>query len=85
MELASASIDSIGWQVIEEDSLPRAYVHWTGERKDVGKGDYIVSTRQLQSLLIGILLEPESMWGLTKYDQFAFLLGKREYPILRIP
>ena len=74
-----------GWQVLEEDSLPRAFVRWAEDDEMLRPGDFLVSTAQIQSLLITILLEPESMWGLTKYDAFSFLLKQRQYPILRVP
>jgi hypothetical protein len=48
-------------------------------------GDIIVRTDQTRSLFLAVLLEPESMWGLVKYNGFSSLLQGKEYPILRIP
>lgn len=83
-KVTSCVIDSVGWQVLEEDSLPRAFVTWMDGEAQLRPGDAVVSTAQLQSLLITILLEPESMWGLTKYEQFASLLNQKRYPVLRL-
>jgi hypothetical protein len=85
LQVHSAIIDSVGWQVPEEDSLPRAFVHWVPTVYVLRPGDGIVHTAQLQSRLISILLEPESMWGLPKYEEFSSLLRQRTYPLLRIP
>jgi hypothetical protein len=85
MRVRTAVIDSLGWQVLEEDSLPRVFVHWMDADYGLRPGDFVVRTEQLQSRLITILLEPESMWGLPKYDQFSFLLRQRYYPVVRIP
>jgi hypothetical protein len=48
-------------------------------------GDIMVSTSQVHSLFLAILLEPESMWGLVKYPAYNFLLQSKVYPILRVP
>jgi hypothetical protein len=85
LQAFSALIDSVGWQVLEEDSLPRVFARWTEIDHTLQPGDFFVRTAQLQSLLITILLEPESMWGLPKYGEFAFLLRRQTYPVLRIP
>lgn len=85
MTTIASAIDSIGWQVLEEDSLPRVFVTQRERPATLRPGDVLVPTSQLQSLLITILLEPESMWGLAKYEQFSGLLKRREFPILRIP
>ena len=45
----------------------------------------IVRTDQTRALFLAVLLEPESMWGLVKYDGFSSLLEGKEYPILRLP
>jgi hypothetical protein len=52
--------------------------------KTLKPGDFIVSTKHLQSILIACILEPESMWGLTKYEQFGYLLKEKQYPVFRI-
>jgi hypothetical protein len=49
------------------------------------RGDFIISTAQLQSNFLAIVLEPESYWGLTKYEGFSYLLKQKQYPVLRIP
>jgi hypothetical protein len=76
--------DRVGTTVIEGDTLP--LLHTTAETAAVRlkPGDALVPTAQLQSRLIAILLEPESQWGLTKYEQFAYLRQGKRYPIKRI-
>ncbi|MBP1691261.1 MAG: putative carboxypeptidase, partial [Bacteroidetes bacterium] len=78
-------IDSVGADVLEEDSLPRPFVRKTREVVTVHPGDVLVSTRQWHGVFLPTMLEPESMWGLTKYVQFADLLKSKRYPIYRIP
>lgn len=76
--------DRVGTTVIEGDTLP--LLHTTAETAAVRlrPGDALIPTAQLQSRLIAILLEPESQWGLTKYEQFAYLRQGKRYPIKRI-
>lgn len=78
-------IDSVGADVLEEDSLPRPFVRKTTEVVTLHPGDVLVSTAQSHGLFLPTLLEPESMWGVTKYAQFADLIKSRRYPIYRIP
>ncbi len=75
--------DSVGTTVIEGDTLP--LLHTTAETAAVRLklGDALIPTAQLQSRLIAILLEPESQWGLTKYEHFAYLRQEKRYPIKR--
>lgn len=76
--------DSVGTTVIEGDTLP--LLHTTAETAAVRlkPGDALIPTAQLQSRLIALLLEPESQWGLTKYEQFAYLRQEKRYPFIRI-
>jgi hypothetical protein len=60
-------------------------VHLVPETVNLAAGDVIVPTTQWHSLFLATLLEPESMWGLTKYPQFAWTLKDKWYPILRVP
>jgi len=86
--LASATVymvDSVGSTVLEEDTIPLVSVSRRDTVARLRPGELLVSTRQLQSLLIPILLEPESNWGLTKYDMFSYLIRGKRYPILRLP
>jgi len=85
LKVQAATIDSAGWQVPEEDSLPRLYARWIPATYEARPGDRMVSTACLQSQLLAILLEPESMWGLPKYEMFSSLARPGAYPILRIP
>lgn len=78
-------IDSVGQTVLEEDTLPLLSVTRRKGNISVKPGDFTVSTRQIQSVLLEILLEPESVWGLTKYGEFSSLRKGRRYPIGRIP
>ena len=78
-------IDGIEADALEEDTLPRPRVHLVPETVTLAAGDVIVPTTQWHSLFLATLLEPESMWGLTKYPQFAWTLKDKWYPILRVP
>lgn len=78
-------IDSTRRADIEEETQPLVSVSHRQLDKTLRPGDFVISTRQLQSMLLAIILEPESMWGLTKYGQFAYLLKEKQYPILRVP
>jgi hypothetical protein len=77
--------DSVAQASIEEETQPLVSVSCRQMKKTFKPGDFMISTRQLQSLLTAIILEPESMWGLTKYEQFAYLLKRHEYPVFRFP
>jgi hypothetical protein len=77
-------IDSVGFDVLEEDTLPRPFVHTTLETVTVHPGDVVVSTAQWHSMFLPTTLEPESMWGILKYDAFAPLLKEKRYPICRL-
>jgi hypothetical protein len=79
-------IDSIGVEEIEETAMPKPYLHRKEMMTTIQPGDVMISTRQWQSLLVAILLESESVWGLSGYSDFEPLLKKTgPYPILRIP
>jgi hypothetical protein len=77
--------DSVARANIEEETQPLVSVSCHQIKKTFKPGDFVISTRQLQSLLMGIILEPESMWGLTKYEQFTYLLKQSQYPVFRTP
>ncbi len=78
-------IDSVGFDVLEEDTLPRPFVRRTRETVVVHPGDVILSTAQWHAMVLPTVLEPESMWGILKYEIFAPLLREKRYPICRIP
>jgi hypothetical protein len=78
-------VDSIGYDVLEEDSLPRPSGHWLVESTVVRRGDVLVPTRQLHSLFLATVLEPESMWGIAKYPRFRALVPGQIFPIRRLP
>jgi hypothetical protein len=77
-------IDSVGTDVLEEDTLPRPFVHKTSETLGVHPGDVVLSTAQWHSMFLPTMLEPESIWGILKYEAFATLLKEKKYPICRI-
>ncbi|MFN0158028.1 MAG: M14 family zinc carboxypeptidase [Bacteroidota bacterium] len=76
-------VDSIGVDVIEEDSLPKPSVRVAISNSILREGDVIVNTNQIHSLFLATVLEPESQWGLMKYPQFEPTNGN--YPVMRIP
>ena len=79
------SIDSVRRADIEEETQPLVSVTPHQLTKTFKPGDFMISTHQVQALLIASILEPESMWGLTKYEQFASLLKHGQYPVFRLP
>jgi hypothetical protein len=78
-------VDSIVYDVLEEDSLPRPAGRWLVESRIVRPGDILVPTRQLHSLFLATVLEPESMWGISKYPRFHALVPGTVFPIRRLP
>jgi hypothetical protein len=85
VKVTAYMIDSVYRAELEEDPQPFVSVSSRPILKTLKSGDFIVSTKQLQSILIACILEPESQWGLTKYDQFGYLLKENQYPVLRVP
>ena len=79
------SVDSVRQAEIEEETQPLVAVTAHRITKTFNTGDFMISTHQVQALLIASILEPESMWGLTKYEQFASLLQHGQYPVFRLP
>jgi len=84
VEAVVFKIDSVGTEVVEEDSLPRLFVTEKRAQTLLRPGDVVVPTSQWQSLLIATMLEPTSVWGLPKYPAFAWLLHEKQYPVFRI-
>ena len=78
-------VDSIRPDTLEDEWHPMPSLRSERREVEVNAGDLIVRTSQLHSFFLGILLEPESMWGLVKYPEFQSLLKRGEYPIRRIP
>ncbi len=85
VQASSYRIDSVGQTILEEDTLPRIAVTRQQVTATLNPGDFVVSTAQRQSRLLGIALEPESIWGIVKYDQFAGIRQAQWYPIKSIP
>jgi hypothetical protein len=78
-------IDSIGTEHIEESDCPKPFTRTRSVDTTLQAGAVIVPTRQEASLLITILLEPESVWGLMGYSVFEHVLRRQgTYPILRV-
>jgi len=84
VNVTAYAVDSTHRSEIEEETQPLVSVSSGSMTKTLKPGDFIVPTKQLQSMLLTIILEPESMWGLTKYDQFGYLLNEKQYPVLRM-
>ena len=49
------------------------------------QGDVLVPTAQLRGLLVATILEPESMHGLLRHDEFSDLGTPGPYPVFRVP
>lgn len=84
MRVAVYHVDSLGTSVIEGDTLPLPLVRKNTTTVRVHPGWFMVPTSQVQSHLLAILLEPESQWGLVKYDRFAGLRRRGKYAIERV-
>jgi len=66
----------------------RTYLPSVNKKTDLrnfARGDVYIPLEQLHSTMLAITLEPESMWGLIQYDEYASLrtVGK-EYPVYRV-
>ncbi len=78
-------IDSITTENLQDQPHLRA---WGGDfirRVVLRPGDIVVPVNQIHSLLVATLLEPESMWGLSRYRRFEHLFQGVHYPIMRLP
>lgn len=79
-------IHSIEKKRMEEKNTYITQVSSSKLRRSFSSGDLVVPLEQLHSTMLVIALEPESMWGLIQYDEFAHLRKTgSEYPIYRIP
>lgn len=79
------TLDSVGLEDIEETPMAKPFVRWNRTTAMLHPGDVIVPTNQLQSLVVSIILEPESVWGLMSYPAFDAVSKKPGlFPILRI-
>ena len=85
VDAVAYTIERVEPDTLEDEWHPKPSLRTENVVRVLRPGDIVVRTDQTRSLFLGILLEPESMWGLVKYDGFKSLLGGREYPILRIP
>jgi len=79
------SIDSIGTEVLEEETTAHAYVTLKNVRVTADPGDMLVPLEQEHSLFLSTFLEPESMWGVFKYKDFLDNIRRTgKYPVIRI-
>ncbi len=58
-----------------------AYVH---VEKSFSKGDAIVPTKNLRAIQIVQIMEPQSFYGLSHYDEYQYLVQGKIYPIYRL-
>jgi hypothetical protein len=79
------TLERVEPDTLEDEWHPKPTLRTERVQRLLHPGDIVVRTDQIRSLLLGILLEPESMWGLVKYPAFRSLLQGKTYPILRIP
>jgi hypothetical protein len=78
-------IDSVQADTLEDEWHPKPFLRTENRTILLRPGDVVARLNQVHSSFLGVLLEPESMWGLVKYRGFEFLLRGKEYPVLRIP
>lgn len=77
-------IDEIGQETLEGETLAKPRVHTESGTHRLTRGDVLVPTNQLHALFVATLLESESMWGLTRYPQFASLMTEGPFPFRRV-
>jgi hypothetical protein len=71
--------------VIEGKNLHIPATRKRTELISLAPGDVVVPLDQRQGTMLVIALEPESMWGLAQYEEFAALRTPgRDYPVYRI-
>jgi hypothetical protein len=85
VEAIAYMIERVQPDTLEDEWHPKPSLRSEKVVRVLRPGDIIVRTDQTRSLFLAVLLEPESMWGLVKYNGFSSLLQGKEYPILRIP
>ena len=78
-------IDSLTTAVLQDQPHLRVWGQGHIRRVVLRPGDVVVMLRQVHSLFIATLLEPESMWGVSRYEKFQKLFQGTQYPIVRLP
>ncbi|MGB6123314.1 MAG: M14 family zinc carboxypeptidase [Bacteroidota bacterium] len=78
-------IDSLTTEDLQDQPHLRVWGDGFVRRVVLRPGDIVVPVNQTRSLLVATLLEPESMWGLSRYGQFEHLFQGVHYPIMRLP
>ena len=78
-------IDSLTTQILQDEDHLRVWGGGFARRVVLRPGDIVVPVNQAHSLLVATLLEPESMWGLSRYRQFEQLFQGAHYPIMTLP
>jgi hypothetical protein len=74
-----------GWVSEDLEGPVRLPVVEAERRRITGRStDVLVPTRQLRGLLVATALEPESMHGLLRYEDFAHLAREGPYPVARV-
>jgi len=81
----SYEIDTVEAGSLEGKNTYLASVMMKKGYRNFAKGDVYIPLEQLRSTMLVIALEPESMWGLIQYDEYAFLRSAgTTYPIYRV-
>jgi hypothetical protein len=78
-------IDSLTTQVLQDQQHMRVWGGGYTRRVVLRPGDILVRMEQVHALLVATLLEPQSMWGLSRYRRFEPLFQGAHYPVIRIP
>ncbi len=77
-------IDSVKKVREEDKSMLDLKISAKKQTRSFPAGTIVIPINQLRSNLIGIMLEPRSMWGLVQYKKFTYpLTREQEYPIAR--
>jgi hypothetical protein len=77
-------IREIDREVLEGQTLAKPRVHTESALHTLSPGDLIVPTSQIHALFVATLLEPESMWGLARYPEYASLMTEGVFPFVRV-
>jgi hypothetical protein len=84
-DLAVERLEITGFTTEElEGPTPIASVRTTPGRYEARAGDVLIRTAQLRGVMVATALEPESMHGLLRYDEFAHLNAEGSWPIMRV-
>jgi hypothetical protein len=78
-------IDSLTIEILQDQQHLRVWGGGFTRRVVLRPGDILVPVNQRHALFVATVLEPQSMWGLSRYQRFEELFQGARYPIIKIP